>query len=450
MLPVVENIGKLERRVTLSILRETVQKEIEARLLRLARKSRMSGFRPGKVPLKIIQAQHGKQVEIEVLGEYFHQEFFKFSHVQNLKVIGQPHFSLKERKEGEADDKSYALDATFEIYPEIEIRLDDLATRRISRPTTTISDPEIDRTLEVLRRQKVQYTLRNEQPNDENTNVCAAQPDDRVTLDIEGMLEEKPFSGGSTKDLVAVLGSNALPPEFETVILGLKIGETTQCNLTFPAEHPNPELANKTVQFKLTLKKTEQPRYPEVDADFVTSLGIVDGDLAKMRAEIKENLERETQRRIRLLTQRQVMDCLLECATLEIPHTLVEQDQRRLAETTRRDMEKRGMPNHAAQISEEMFKAQAERRVKLGLICAELIKQYDLRAKPEQVRAAVETRSKSYQEPQEIVRWYYADAQRLAEVEAEVAESNIIDFVLSKTQIEDQPLDFEALANASY
>ncbi len=227
------------------------------------------------------------------------------------------------------------------------------------------------------------------------------------------------------------------------------MGETRTFDLKLPGDHPDTRLASKTAQFTLTLKKAEQPHYPDVNADFAISLGITDGDLVKLRAEIKENLEREAQRRIRLLLQRQVIDHLLECATLELPHTLVEQDKRRLEEIARQDMEKRGILNRNTQISAEMFKEQAERRVKLGLICAELIRLYDLHAKPEQVRAAVEIRSKSYQEPQEMVGWYYADTKRLAEIEAEVAENNIVDFVLDKVKVKDQPIGFEALANVS-
>ncbi len=445
MLPV-ENIGKLERRVTLSILREAVQKEIETRLRRLAKKSRMPGFRPGKVPLKIVRSQHGKQLETEILEEYFYQEFFKFSHAQNLKVIGQPHFSPKESK---SDENSYVLDAAFEVYPDIDIRLDALQECQISHPTTTIGDPEMDRTLEVLRRQRVHYTLRNPQPEGENPDACAAQLDDRVTFDAEATIEGTSFPDGSIEDATVVLGSNRLPAEFEQAVLGLKSGETRAFGIEFPADNSDTSVAGKTIQYALTLKKIEQPHYPNVDADFAASLGIDGGDLERMRAEIKENLEREAKRRIRLILQRQVMDGLLQCATLEIPRTLVEQDQRRLAEIARQNMKKEGALNHHAPIPAEMFREQAERRVKLGLICTELIKQHDLQAKPEQVRAAVETLSKSYQEPQEIVRWYYADPQRLAEVEAEVAENNIIDFVLSRARVEQHILSFEALANAS-
>ncbi|WP_050009313.1 trigger factor, partial [Candidatus Glomeribacter gigasporarum] len=299
------------------------------------------------------------------------------------------------------------------------------------------------------RRQRVQYLLRNLESEGGNPAAGAAQLDDRVTFDAEASLEGQPFSNGNIKDLTIALGSSLLPEEFEQAALGLKSGETRRFEISLPADHPDAQLAGKAIQYILTLKKVEQPRYPDIDADFAVSLGIDGGDLERMRAEIKENLERETQRCIRLLLQRQVMDCLLECAALDAPRTLVEQDQRRLAEIARQNMEKQGARNHNAPISAEMFKERAERRIKLGLICAELIQQHDLQAQPEQVRAAVETLSKSYQAPQEIVRWYYADTQRLAEVEAEVAERNIIDFVLSKAKVEQQPMSFEALAKAS-
>ncbi|GAB3628713.1 trigger factor [Pandoraea terrae] len=439
---VVENLGKLERRFTIAFPKLEVQQEIESRIRKLSKSVRMPGFRPGKVPLKMVTQQYGGQVEAEVVSDKVGQRFFEVSKEQDLRVAGQPRFAPKT--DGAAED--YAFDATFEIYP--EVRIGDLASAEVSRTTTEITEGEIDRTLDILRKQRVHYHVRGEAgEHGDGGAVEGAQTGDRVTVDFVGKIDGEVFAGGSAEDFVFVLGEGRMLPEFEQATLGLKVGEAKDFELKFPDEYHGKEVAGKTAMFTVTLKKIEWAHLPEVDAEFAKSLGIADGNIEKMRADIKENLEREVKRRTQALLKDQVMNALISVSELDTPNALVEQDQERLVAMARQDLQQRGVPNAGnVPIPAEMFKEQAERRVKLGLILAELVKQNDLQAKPEQIKAEVEEFAKSYEDPQEVVRWYYGDQQRMAEMEGYVVENNVVAFVLGKVKVTDKPVSFEELA----
>jgi trigger factor len=445
MANVVENLGKLERRVTISLPKDAVQKEVDSRIRQLAKNVRMPGFRPGKVPLKMVTQQYSGQVEAEVLSDKVGKEFFDISRAENLRVAGQPSFSPKT----DAAEGDYAFDATFEVYP--EVKLGDVATAEIERTKTTISDAEIDRTLDILRKQRVHFHARGEAGEHGDGGAdTAAKDGDRVTVDFVGKIEGEAFQGGSADDFAFVLGEGRMLPEFEKAALGLKVGESKEFDLNFPEDYHGKEVAGKTAQFTITMKKIEWPHLPEIDAEFAKSLGIEDGDLTKMRNEIRDNLEREAKRRTQAVVKNQVMDALLKISELDVPKALIEQDQERLVEMARQDLAQRGVPNAKdAPIPAEMFAEQAERRVKLGLVLAELVKANDLQAKPEQIRAEVDEFAKSYEDPKEVVRWYYSNQQRLAEMEAYVVESNVVDFVLSKAKVTDKEVSFEELASAT-
>ncbi|WP_179403906.1 trigger factor [Burkholderia guangdongensis] len=446
MANVVENLGKLERRVTISLPKEVVQKEVDARIQKLAKNVRMPGFRPGKVPLKMVTQQYAGQVEAEVLSDKVGQEFFTISRAENLRVAGQPSFAPTQ---SEPAPDAYAFDATFEVYPEVTIG--DLANAEVERSTTTIGDAEIDRTLDILRKQRVHFHVRGEAGEHGDGGAdAAAQNGDRVTVDFVGKLDGVAFQGGTAEDFPFVLGEGRMLPEFETAALGLKNGESREFDLKFPDDYHGKDVAGKTAQFTVTMKKIEWPHMPAIDEDFAKSLGIEDGDQTKMRAEIKDNLEREAKRRTQAIVKNQVMDALLKISELDVPKALIEQDQLRLVEMARQDLAQRGVPNAKdAPIPAEMFAEQAERRVKLGLVLAELVKANGLEAKPEQIRAEVDEFAKSYEDPKEVVRWYYSNQQRLAEMEAFVVESNVVDFVLGKAKVTDKEVSFEALASAS-
>ncbi|ACD16313.1 trigger factor [Paraburkholderia phytofirmans] len=445
MANVVENLGKLERRVTISLPKDAVQKEVDSRIRQLAKNVRMPGFRPGKVPLKMVTQQYSGQVEAEVLSDKVGKEFFDISRSENLRVAGQPSFAPKS----DATEGDYAFDATFEVYP--EVKLGDVATAEIERTTTTISEAEIDRTLDILRKQRVHFHARGEAgEHGDGGGDTAAKEGDRVTVDFVGKIEGEVFQGGSADDFAFVLGEGRMLPEFEKAATGLKVGESKEFDLAFPEDYHGKDVAGKTAQFTITMKKIEWPHLPEIDAEFAKSLGIEDGDLTKMRAEIKDNLEREAKRRTQAIVKNQVMDALLKISELDVPNALIEQDQERLVAMARQDLEQRGVPNAKdAPIPAAMFKEQAERRVKLGLVLAELVKANELQAKPEQIRAEVDEFAKSYEDPKEVVRWYYSNQQRLAEMEAYVVEANVVDFVLSKAKVTDKEVSFEELASAT-
>ncbi|HBO80399.1 MAG TPA: trigger factor, partial [Cupriavidus sp.] len=442
---VIENLGKLDRKVTLAIPKAEVQKETQERLARLSKTVKMSGFRPGKVPMKMVEKQYGQQVEFEVRFDKAARKFFDITQAQEVKVAGQPKFDIKT--EGVADDE-LAFEATFEVYPEVKIG--DLASAEVTRTQTEIGDAEIDKTVDILRKQRVHFHGRGDAGahGDGGADV-AAQNGDRVTLDFVGKIDGVEFAGGKAEDFVYVLGEGRMLPEFETATLGLKVGESKSFPLTFPADYHGKEVAGKTAEFTVTLKKVEWAHLPEVDDAFAKSLGIADGSVEKMRADIRENLEREVKRRTHSMLKDQVMEALLKVSELDVPKALVEQDQERLVEMARRDLEQRGMPNAKDMpIPAEMFTQQAERRVKLGLILAEIVKANGLEAKPDQIKAEIEDFAKSYEDPKEVMRWYYGDQQRLAEMEAYVLENNVVNFVCDKAKVADKTVSFEELTAA--
>ncbi|MGX0617459.1 trigger factor [Cupriavidus metallidurans] len=442
---VIENLGKLHRKVTLAIPKAEVQKETQERLARLSKTVKMSGFRPGKVPMKMVEKQYGQQVEFEVRFDKAARKFFDITQAQEVKVAGQPKFDIKT--EGVADDE-LAFEATFEVYPEVKIG--DLASAEVTRTKTEIGDAEIDKTVDILRKQRVHFHARGDAGahGDGGADV-AAQNGDRVTLDFVGKIDGVEFAGGKAEDFVYVLGEGRMLPEFETATLGLKVGENKSFPLTFPADYHGKEVAGKTAEFTVTLKKVEWAHLPEVDDAFAKSLGIADGSVEKMRADIRENLEREVKRRTHSMLKDQVMEALLKVSELDVPKALVEQDQERLVEMARRDLEQRGMPNAKDMpIPAEMFTQQAERRVKLGLILAEIVKANGLEAKPDQIKAEIEDFAKSYEDPKEVMRWYYGDQQRLAEMEAYVLENNVVNFVCDKAKVADKTVSFEELTAA--
>jgi trigger factor len=418
----------LERRLDLTLPLKQIESEVDNRLKKLARTVRIHGFRPGKVPMKIVAQQYGGQVRQEVMSDSVQRTFADAVKAQNLRVAGYPRF---EPKESAAENFEFV--ATFEVYPEVEIG--SLADAHIRRPVTEVSDADLDRTIEILRKQRQHFHAVDR----------GAMDGDQVTIDFEGTLDGAPFSGGQGKGQEVVLGEGKFLPDFELNLKGLKAGESKSFELTFPADYHAKELASKQVKFQVEVRAVAEPHLPELNADFAKALGVEDGDLNKMRAEVKANLEREAKKRTQAKLKEQVMQTLLEHAQLEVPKALVEMEIGRLSERAMRDLQSRGMTTKDINLPPDIFQAQAEQRVKLGLILAETVKRNGLTARPDQVRAVIEEQAQSFEQPQEMVRWYYQQADRLAEVEAVVLEDNVVAWALQQAKVEDLSTPFQDL-----
>jgi trigger factor len=421
--------NELERRIDLSIAIADVEKEMEQRLKRMGKNIKMPGFRPGKVPFSIIKQQHGDQARHEVLSEELDRVFGETVTTQKMRVAGYPRIEPKTSE----STTHLEFHAIFEVYPDFAPA--DMSTAEVERPVLEVTAAEVDKTVDILRQQRVSY---------EDTDRAAAKGD-RVVIDFLGKKDGEPFQGGQASDYPFVLGQGQMLPDFESAVEGAKSGESKTFDLTFPADYFAKDLAGQTVQFEITVKQVQAPKLPEVDAEFAKGMGIADGDVAKMRAEIEANLKREVKRRIEGKVKDQVMEALIKANQIAVPNALVEMEIQRLMQAARQDMEQRGMKVKDMPIQPEWFADQAKRRVTLGLILAELVKTEKLQAKPEQVRAMVEETAQSYEQPEEVIRWYYAQPQRLGEVEGVAIENNVVEWVLGKAKVTDKAAVFDEL-----
>lgn len=429
-----ENLGSLERRLNMAVPVDEIEQQVAERLKKLSRTLRMAGFRPGKVPMKLVAQQYGPQVRSEVIGDAVQKAFSDAVREQNLKVAGYPRI---EPKSGEADAKSIEFSATFEIYPEVTVG--DVAASRIERPALSVGEAEVEKTLQILRKQRQHFHQVDR----------AAATGDRVTADFLGKIDGVEFTGGKASDFVFVLGEKQMLPEFEANTLGLAAGATKTFELTFPADYHGKDVAGKTASFELTVKLVEEAHLPELDAEFARSLGVADGDLATMRAEVKANIEREVKKRTQADIKNKVMQVLLDTTKIDLPKALIQMETQRLMDATRADLESRGMKMEQLPINPEMFEQQAQRRVSLGLIIAELVKAHDLAAKPEQVRALVAEQAESYEQPDEVVKWLYSQPQRLSEMEGLALEDNVVAWVLAHAKVEDKLVNFDEFMGKS-
>ncbi len=419
----------LERRIDMTVTMAEIEKEVAQRLKKMARTVKMPGFRPGKVPFKMVEQQYGAQARNEAIGEAVEKAFGNAVREQNLRVAGYPRIEPK----GGEDASRLEFSAVFEIYP--EVKLNGIGDKTVERPAIEVGEAELDKTIEVLRKQRTTFAGVER----------AAASGDRVIIDFTGKLNGEVFQGGQAVDYPVVLGEGRMLPDFENGIAGLKAGESRTFDLTFPADYQVSELAGKQVSFDVTLKGVEAPQLPAVDADFARSLGVEDGDVAKMRAEIRSNLESEVRKRIKSRIKEQAMQALLDANPLDVPNALIEQESESMAEAARQDLANRGVDVKNMPVDANWFTAQAERRVKLGLIIAEAVKANALHAKPEQVRALIDEQAQSYEKPEEVVRWYYSQPQRLAQVEALAIEENVVNWVVANAQTTDKAASFDEL-----
>ena len=428
----VETLEKLERKITLSLPLGSIQSEVETRLKKMARTVKMDGFRPGKVPMNVVAQRYGYSVHYEVMNDRVGQAFSDAANEAKLRVAGQPRITEKEG----APEGELTFDAVFEVFP--EVRIGDLSGATVEKISAQVDDSAIDKTLEILRKQRRSFAQRAQD--------AAAQTGDRATVDFEGKIDGEPFEGGKAEDFQFILGDGQMLKEFEDATSGMQLGQSKTFQLAFPADYHGKDVAGKTADFMVTVKKIEAAHLPEVNEALARSLGIADATIEGLRADIRKNLEREVKFRLLSRNKQAVMDALVAKAELDLPNASVQSEIGRLLEGARADLKKRGVKDaDKAPIPDDVFRPQAERRVRLGLVVAELVRANSLQARPEQLKAHIEELASSYEKPADVLRWYYGDNQRMAEVEAIVIENNVTEFVLSKTQVTEKSVSFDEL-----
>ena len=428
----VETLDKLERKMTLTLPVGVIQSEVDTRLKKIARTVKMDGFRPGKVPMNVVTQRYGYSVHYEVMNDKVGEAFATAANEAKLRVAGMPKISEKEG----APEGELTFDAIFEVYPDVKIA--DLADAEVEKLSAEVTDGAIDKTLDILRKQRRSFAQRAQD--------AAAQDGDRVTVDFEGKIDGETFQGGKAEDFQFLVGEGQMLKEFEEATRGMKSGESKTFPLAFPADYHGKDVAGKQADFLVTVKKIESAHLPEINEQLAKSLGIADASVEGLRADIRKNLEREVKFRLLARNKQAVMDALVAKAELDLPKSSVQAEVDRMIEGARADLKQRGIKDaDKAPIPDDVFRPQAERRVRLGLVVAELVRANELRAKPEQLKAHIDELAASYEKPADVVRWYYSDNRRLAEVEAIVIENNVTDFVMGKAKITDKAMSFDEL-----
>jgi trigger factor len=424
-----ETIGQLERRLSVAVPVATIETEIGKRLARLAKTVKVAGFRPGKVPMKMVAQQYGPQVRSEVIGDAVQTSFAEAMRGQNLRIAGYPRIEPKEA----SSDGQLEFQATFEVYP--EVRIGDLAGASIERPVAEVAAADIDHTIDVLRKQRIRY----------EPVARPVQAGDRVIVDFTGTIDGVEFAGGQAKDFPIVLGENRMLPEFEAALTGLSTGESRTFPLTFPADYHGKEVAGKAAQFALTVKSVDEGKLPAVDDEFAKAFGVASGSVDELRAEIGQNLALELKRKIEGRVKEQAFAALRSKAEFALPKSLVEIEADGMMRKMADDLMRQGMKAEDVKLSPELFRASAEERVALGLAVGELVRAEGLAAKPDQVKALVAEAAQTYEQPEAVVRWHFEKAERLAEFEALAVERNVVEWILARARVVDKPSTFADL-----
>lgn len=430
----VETLEKLERRITLTLPSAQISSEVESRLRKLSRTVKAAGFRPGKVPMSVVTQRYGYSVHYEVMNDHVGRAFSDATSEAKLRVAGAPRIEQKN----DAHEGQIAFDATFEVYPEVQIG--DLSSAEIDSVSAEVTEEAVDRTIEILRKQRRTFGQR---PAGDG-----AQEGDRVTIDFEGKIDGESFAGGKADGFQFVIGEGQMLEQFDKAVRGMKVGESKTFALQFPDDYHGKDVAGKEADFRVTVTKVEAQKLPEVDEGFAETLGIAEASVQGLRDSVKSNLQREVRLRVLARNKAAAMEALLAKSTLDLPKALVSNEVERLLASAREDMKGRGIKDaEKVTLPQELFQAQAERRVRLGLVVAELVRVNNLQAKPDQLQAHIEEMSQSYEKPSEVVRWYLSDRNRMAEVEALVIEKNVTDFVLAQAKVTAKTLAFDELMN---
>jgi len=426
-------VNPLERRLDMTVLHADIEREVGQQLKRIAKTAKMAGFRPGKVPMKMVEQMHGGQARSEALGAAIEKAFGQMVREQKLRVAGQPRI---EPKAG-SNESQMEFTAIFEVFPEFTVA--EITDRSIEKSVLPVTEAEVDKTIEVLRKQRTTYVPAGR----------ASETGDRLVIDFTGRKDGEEFDGGKATDYPVFVGGGMMLPDFEAALLGVTEGQEKTFDVQFPDDYHAKDLASNKVQFTVTVKSVEQPKLPEVDAEFARALGIANGDLDKMRSEVRTNLEREVTKRLRARVKEQAMNILVDANPIAVPSAMVQAEAQQMAENALRDLKQRNPQMGNMPVEASWFTDQATRRVKLGLIVAELVRAKDLHVKPEQVRAVVDEFAATFEDPQEVVRWYYSQPDRLAEAEALAMENNVVEWVLANAKVTETPVAFDDLMGSN-
>ena len=421
----VEATAALERRMTVGLSKERLEPEIQSRLKSLAQKAKIKGFRPGKVPVRVVEQKYGQQVRQEVIGEMVQASFYEAVEQEKLRPVGEPTFAFNTDLKNLEDGLSYT--ATFEIYPEVlTLQTDGFV---VEKPLATITEADIDTMLYRLRQQRQTW-----QEVDR-----AAQIEDRVIIDFLATLNGAPFKGNEAQQVSLFLGQkNSVLPGLEDYLIGSKSNEDREVDLTFPSDYANPEIAGQMVHFTLHVHTVAEPQLPEIDAEFAKTFGVADGSVDTLRHDARLNMERELEYAVKNQIKQQLLDALLQANPLEVPQSLVNEEAQRLLKS--RQM---AWQNQAGTV--DRFQAEALKRVKLGVLISELVKQHRLQVQAEQVQQLIEKIAFAYENPEEVINSYYKDKQRLKEVESMVLEDQVVDWLLARAQLIEKSTDFYTL-----
>lgn len=426
----VETLGTLERRITISVPLQPLEAQIKQRLSQLSRTAKFAGFRPGKAPIGLVNQHYGSQVRDEVYSGAVEKSFGDAVEANKLRVAGFPNI---EHKPFDAASETLEYTATFEVFP--EIKLGDLSKVKVERPTTEISDADVKKTLDVLVKQRVKY----------DPVKRAAKKGDRISVTLKAFIDGQEVESTGDAGIDLVLGEPGRVPTFDDALIGGKAGVSKKFDVTYPEDHNPEQLAGKTVGYEVTFISVSAPTYPEIDAELAKSLGIEDGDVEKMKAEIAESLKQEVAKRVSAKLKEQVFQALVDNAEFDIPRAILEVEINRMMQTTEQNLKQRGADLGNIRLEPAMFEDQAKRSSKLRLILGDLINTNGLHASADQVRAMVDVFSQSFERPSDVVTWYYADPKRLDEPAALATEENAVSWVLSKAKVTDKKVKFDDL-----
>ncbi|MDD1616495.1 MAG: trigger factor [Methylococcaceae bacterium NSP1-2] len=420
----VEKTSELSRKMTVSVPETVVQEKMAERLKTLAREVKIHGFRPGKVPQQVVAKMYGDKVRDEITGDLIQSTYYEALQSESLRPAGYPHIQHTDDAEG------FAYTAVFEVYPEIV--LEGLEQLEVVRPVATVGDVDVDNIIEKLREQKKEWTVVER----------AAQEHDQVTINFSGVSEGTNFTNGKVENFLVEIGAKKMIPGFEDQLIGLEVGANKTFELTFPAEYGNAELAGKTAQFDIEVVKIEEASLPEIDEAFIKAYGVEEGSVDAFRTDVKDNLGRELKQVLRGKLKNAVMDSLYAKFQIAVPNSLIDEEVERLMQPYLESAKRQKMKPEDMQLPRDVFEEQAKRRVALGLILGEIIQKNTVEIDSDKVRETIEELAKSYEHPEDVVAWYYADEKRLHDVQQMVLEDQVVEWLVAQAKVTDETVSF--------